>query len=307
MRQLFISIIVLSAIVLIGQPAMATVEVQGHPLIKPYPDSKVWASQVVSFDKLALPTGQVYFDRKLRGSALKSSVPVEGKVTAIDYRTPRKRSALEVLENYKQGLKKGGFEILYSCREKECGHGDVTEKYYSPSVGYPETGLITAKLVRDTGDVYVMLVVDQNNAHNYLIVVEAKPMEKGLVKVDANALLNDIERTGHASIYGIYFDTNKSEVKPESKQALGEIAKLLNNKPDLKLFVVGHTDNVGQLDYNKHLSMRRATAVVKVLVNRYGIDSSRLLPDGVGPLAPVLSNSSDVGRAKNRRVELVAQ
>jgi len=287
--------------------AFATIAVQGHPLIKPYPDSKVWASQVVSFDKFSLPTGQVYFDRKARASALKSSIAVEGKITAIDYRTPRKRSALEVLENYKQGLKKGGFEILYSCREKECGHGDVTEKYYSPSVGNPKTGLITAKLVRDAGDVYVMLVVDQANAHNYLIVVEAKPMETGLVKVDANALLNDIERTGHASIYGIYFDTNKSDVKSESRQALGEIAKLLSNKPDLKLFVVGHTDNVGQLDYNKHLSMRRAAAVVKVLVNRYGVDSSRLLPDGVGPLAPVLANSSDAGRAKNRRVELVAQ
>jgi len=287
--------------------ALATIAVQGHPLIKPYPDSKVWASQVVKFDKIALPTGQVYFARKARASALKSSIAIEGKVTAIDYRTPRERSALEVLENYKQGLKEGGFEILYSCREKECGHGDVTEKYYSPSVGYPETGLITAKLVCDAGDVYVMLVVDQHNAHNYLIVIEAKPMEKGLVKVDANALLNDIERTGHASIYGIYFDTDKSDVKPESRQALGEIAKLLINKPDLKLFVVGHTDNVGSLDYNKHLSMRRAAAVVKALVKNYGIDFPRLLPDGIGPLAPVLANSSDVGRAKNRRVELVIQ
>jgi len=173
--------------------AFATVAVQGHPLIKPYPDSRVWASQVVSFDKISVPTGQVYFDRKARASALKSSVAVAGKITAIDYRTPKKRSALEVLENYKQGLKKSGFEILYSCREKECGHGHVTEKYYGPGVGYPETGLITARLVRDAGDVYVILVVDQANAHNYLIVVEAKPMETGLVKVDANALLNDIE------------------------------------------------------------------------------------------------------------------
>ncbi|MFQ5736510.1 MAG: OmpA family protein [Thermodesulfobacteriota bacterium] len=128
-----------------------------------------------------------------------------------------------------------------------------------------------------------------------------------MVKVDANALSAEIDRTGHASIYGILFDTDKAEVKPESKQALGEIAKLLKQRAELKLYVVGHTDSVGSLDYNLDLSRRRAASVVKVLVQDYGIDRKRLKPAGVGPLAPVLANSSDGGRAKNRRVELVKQ
>jgi len=296
----------LTILMLVAFPALAKIEVEGHPLIKPYPGSKVWASQVLQFDKLKLPTGAVYFDTGAKSSAFKSGVKVEGKVTVLDYRTDRARSALEVLENYKQGLTSGGFELLYDCYEGACGRGKVFENYFRPSVGYKQTGLVTAKLVRPDGDIYVTIVVDQNNAHNYLIVVEAKPMETGLVKVDADALLNDIDRTGHASIYGIYFDTNKSEVKPESKQALGEIAKLLEKRPGLKLYVVGHTDNVGKLDYNKGLSMRRAAAVVGVLTKDYGIDPARLHPDGVGPLAPVLANTSDSGRTKNRRVELVA-
>ena len=132
-------------------------------------------------------------------------------------------------------------------------------------------------------------------------------METGLVKVDADALASEIDRTGHASIYGIYFDTDKAAVKPESEQALGEIAKLLEKRPDLKLYVVGHTDSVGSLDYNKDLSVRRAREVVKVLTGNYGVAGSRLRGEGVGPLVPVLANTTDGGRAKNRRVELVRQ
>jgi len=92
-----------------------------------------------------------------------------------------------------------------------------------------------------------------------------------------------------------------------SEQALGEIARLLGKRTNLKLYVVGHTDSVGSLDYNRDLSVRRARAVVDVLTGKYGIAKSRLRGEGVGPLVPVLTNSSDGGRAKNRRVELVKQ
>jgi len=293
----------------VASPAHALKEVLGHPLIKPYPGSKVWESRVVEFDQITLPAGKVSFNRKSKEYVSASSIRLEGKITTIDYRTPAKRSATEILRNYEEGLKQGGFEILFSCLEKNCGRGYLLKKFFKSgvAVGYPGTGILTAKLSRKEGDVYVLLEVNQKNTHNILVVVESRPMETGLVKVDADALLNDIERTGHATIYGIYFETNKADVKPESKQALGEIARLLKNRPQLKLYVVGHTDNVGRLDYNKRLSMRRATAVVDVLVQDYGIQPARLYPDGVGPLSPVLANSSDTGRAKNRRVELVAQ
>jgi len=153
----------------------------------------------------------------------------------------------------------------------------------------------------------VNLHVCKGTDKTFLAIVESKPMETGLVKVDADALASEIDRTGHASIYGIYFDTDKAEVKPESEQALGEIARLLRQRPDLKLYVVGHTDSVGSLDYNKDLSIRRARAVVEVLTGKYGIPASRLRGEGVGPLVPVMANTSDGGRARNRRVELVKQ
>ena len=71
--------------------------------------------------------------------------------------------------------------------------------------------------------------------------------------------------------------------------------------------IIGHTDNKGTLDYNLGLSGRRADAVVKALAAKYGIDAKRLTSRGLGPLAPIASNRSEEGQAKNRRVEMVEQ
>jgi len=87
---------------------------------------------------------------------------------------------------------------------------------------------------------------------------------------------------------------------------LQEVVKLLQGSPALRVWVVGHTDNVGTVDSNVMLSSARAAAVVKALVGA-GIDARRLTPHGDGPFAPVATNVTDEGRAKNRRVELVAQ
>lgn len=137
-----------------------------------------------------------------------------------------------------------------------------------------------------------------------LYIVEEKAMEQFIV-ADADALLKEISLTGKAAVYGIYFDTGKAVVKPESDPALVEIVKLLQQQPGMKIYVVGHTDSIGNFDYNMDLSRRRATAVVEVLVAQHGIHRGRLEPHGVGPLVPAATNTSEDGRARNRRVELV--
>jgi OmpA-OmpF porin, OOP family len=86
---------------------------------------------------------------------------------------------------------------------------------------------------------------------------------------------------------------------------LKEIAKLMSQNPSLKLHVVGHTDNAGDLAANMKLSQARAAAVVAVLTSRHGVAANRLNAFGAGPYAPVTSNTTDEGKAKNRRVELV--
>ncbi len=132
-------------------------------------------------------------------------------------------------------------------------------------------------------------------------------MQGDKIVADAAALAQAIEREGKVSVYGIYFDTDKSDIKPESKPALDEIAKLLQSRSDLKIFVVGHTDITGALAHNRSLSEARPRAVVKALVSNYSIHAGRLEGYGVGPLAPTAPNASADGRAKNRRVELVAR
>lgn len=137
--------------------------------------------------------------------------------------------------------------------------------------------------------------------------IEPLGMETKMVTVDASAMAKGIASDGHVALYGILFDTDKTDIKPESAATIAEIAKFLTQEAGVKLYVVGHTDNVGVYDDNMGLSQRRAAAVVTELTTKHGIPAARLKPAGSGPLAPVAPNETEAGRAKNRRVELVKQ
>jgi len=163
---------------------------------------------------------------------------------------------------------------------------------------------VNGKIVKDGQEVWAE--IEKGNSKIWLRIVEKKAMEKYIV-ADAAAFANDIRTTGHAAVYGIYFDTGKSTIKPESAAAIGEIAKLLKADPGLKVQVVGHTDNVGDVDGNIKLSQDRGAAVLQALVRDHGIAAARLRAYGCGQFAPIASNDTEEGRAKNRRVELVKQ
>ena len=158
--------------------------------------------------------------------------------------------------------------------------------------------------MKDGKEIWVQ--VERGNGLIWLTMVEKAGMAQDIV-ANADAFGKDIKSTGHAAVYGIYFDTGKSEVKSESQAALQEVAKLLSSDPGLKLLVVGHTDSVGQLEANMKLSQARAEAVVQALTKSHGVAATRLKAQGAGPIAPVTTNRTEEGRAKNRRVELVEQ
>jgi OmpA-OmpF porin, OOP family len=164
----------------------------------------------------------------------------------------------------------------------------------------------TSTIVIQKDDKETWVEVRSYNNMYRLNIVERAIMKQEIV-ADAGAMGNDINSTGHVSVYGILFDTGKTEIKPESDMAIEQISILLKNNEALKLYVVGHTDNVGTIDANMKLSKDRAEAVVNTLITKYGIQASRLKSYGVASLSPVASNDSEEGRAKNRRVELVKQ
>jgi len=315
MKWTLVRIGVLTVLAATAGIAQRTEDIEGskdHPLLTRYPGSFISEYSFIEFDEFTLPLGRMKED----GSAPLKSQHLEGKITHIVYDAPPGRSMLEVYRNYEAALKRGGFAVLFSCVNTDgCGSSGPTlyaaagREDWSWSAGMR---VVSAKLARAEGDVYVSLLVGQwsdlsRGSSVNLYVVEVKPMEGGLVTVNAAALAGDITRTGHSAVYGIYFDTGRADVKPESDAAIQEIAKLLQQDPALKLLVVGHTDNVGTLAANMDLSLRRATAVVQVLTGKHGIAAARLVAQGAGPLAPVASNGTEEGRAKNRRVELVQQ
>lgn len=167
-------------------------------------------------------------------------------------------------------------------------------------------GYVVGKFVQDGKEIWTEVRGYPGASRIYLHIVEKKAMEQQVV-ADAAAFFSDLQQTGHVAVYGILFDTNKSTLKPESEAAVKEVAKLLAQNPALKLLVVGHTDSVGVFEQNMVLSKERADAVVKALTTTHGIAPGRLKAVGCGPAAPVASNKTEEGRAKNRRVELVEQ
>ena len=119
----------------------------------------------------------------------------------------------------------------------------------------------------------------------------------------ADSLKSELDKTGRAVLY-INFDFNKATIRPDAKPVIAQVVKLMTDNPSLTLAINGHTDNVGQHDYNVKLSQLRAAAVVSALETAH-IEPGRLSSGGFGPDQPIEDNDTDKGRAKNRRVELV--
>lgn len=304
---------------------------QDHPLIKRFTGSWLIGYRQTGWEQISLPTGPAVADRKM-----KETVTLEGKVTRLVYLAPRGKSPLEVHRNYEQALTAAGFKRRFAC-EKGCddlyfawhdtldvvtgfkwADGSITTasgSRYSMygAIARDEGRFLYGTIARGGVDVHVLLYtsVAENAttemAGTTLIIVEPKAMPTGQVTVDAKALQSGLQADGKIALYGIYFDTGKAEVKPESKPQLEQMAQLLQAQPALKVYIVGHTDNQGALDANLALSQQRAQAVVAALAGGYKVDAKRLAAKGVANLAPVASNAADEGRARNRRVELVVQ
>ena len=253
---------------------------------------------------------------RMQAAAFKDGNPadarrLEGRITRIAYATKPGPSILEVSRNFETQLAKAGYETLLACDTDACGGIPFTEaidvlpipQMWVDGFNYHYYAGRKAEGGRET---YASVVVSENNReiHAQLTVAELGAIENKMV--DAAAMAKGLGEAGHIALYGIYFDTDKAVLKPESRPTLDQIAKLLTGQPQLNVFIVGHTDSQGAYDYNLDLSRRRAEAIAAELVKSYRIAQARLRTAGVGFLAPVGSNASDAGRALNRRVELVA-
>ena len=204
-----------------------------------------------------------------------NDVMVEGEKTYIYYESEELVAPLKIIRNYTNAAKEiGGKAVEYT----------------------GNTAYINIK--ENAKEIWAYVYAED---YSYTLTV----VEKGEVKqeISASNILRDLNATGKAILY-INFDSGKSSIKEESAPIIGRIADMLQSNPDINLSIEGHTDDQGDNDANQKLSENRAKAVLDAITAR-GISGDRLSSKGFGEDQPIADNSTEEGRAKNRRVELI--
>jgi outer membrane protein OmpA-like peptidoglycan-associated protein len=318
--------------------ASSAADVKGgkdHPLLKRYEGSSLLWYEQKNYDALKMALECIVFDYGEGKMKPFKKLEVEGRKTTLFYNLPAGAGTLEGVRQYENELKEKGFEILFRAS------GDEVEKNKGDNLAMEVYGMTSENTNRDHPQIMAMQGVDKTKSH-YLAtrlarpegdvfcsvwsfeaswtaatlkapekstvvrvdICEVKPMEQKMVLVKAEEMAGQIALNGKVALYGILFDTDKATIRPDSEATLAEITKLLQDKPDLRVLVVGHTDTEGSFEYNRSLSQRRADSVVSNLTEK-GISKERLFPVGISFASPVATNATEEGRAKNRRVELV--
>lgn len=314
------------------------------PGLSRYTGSVLFAVETVDFDELKAPVSKAKYGSEGVSVSAPKVVEASGQRWRAHYVIPDGRSALEVVRNYQSELKAKGFATLYECVGDECGDradeytsgagsnaflnlvhprnewADIPDTHPIACSGgafigdmryavlkNDKSGELIVVFTRRGGIVSSSCPEEEWKKHIYATVIYVRPktMDTAMETIKASQMSKTLTETGRIAIYGILFDTASATIKPESKSSLDEIGKLLKGDAKLTLHIVGHTDGQGALAANFDLSKRRAEAVKAALVKDYGIAATRLTANGVASLAPVAPNTTDEGRAKNRRVELV--
>ena len=294
-----------------------------HPLISPYPGFYIQGYAKHDYDEAAIMVGK--FDKNKTTAKIKS---IEGKITNIKYQNKKRDmnvSALQLYRNYEKALKKLHAKFFLACRGKDCFINKSTDfgpyignwynkmpliyKGFNSSFG-SEFGILSAEIPLKNGKkIFIMITVgvDNPNKKRTLLMSFIEPETLNTDKVAIGSpddIQAGIDTSGKIELRGIYFDHDKSTIKPKSINTLKIIARYLSANKTRKFFVVGHTDNTGNLKHNITLSHQRADAVLNALVNM-GINRNQLSAKGIGPFSPNSPNKTDEGKALNRRVELV--
>lgn len=320
-----------ASVLLLGSAASVAAAGADHPLVGRYEGSTLVGEHHSEYDEANIMVGPIAGTQ--RGPGAPGWKTVEGKQFLFYYALPEGRSSLEVLRNYESSLSGKGFNILFTCatsngscyiqkpdRQPDTAPYDLALAFDdSPELPrldsdyirnyFGQTGrYLLARLDRPEGAVYASITLAEGNhgPHAFVRVTETREMDANKIRfIGAEEMRSTLQDSGRISLYGIWFDTDRDVVKPDSAPTLGEIAKLLQGDPSLRVEVVGHTDGQGEAVHNQSLSDRRARAVVAALVAQHGIAADRLQSRGAGMSQPVASNDDDAGRARNRRVELV--
>lgn len=308
-----------------------------HPDLKRLTGSEIIWYKFSKFDELNIPLARVEFDYDKQEFKKTKRDKAEGQLTTLYYKLPADSTTLEAVRQYEAELKPAGYETLFTAENDKLddGYGRFVAQTYPNAIKADQLKYLHEfnrdeqryAVLKGKGkggndiyvSVYAFLLNDVTSGFKELVekhklekgdvvarvdILETKAMESRMEVVKSDEITSTIDNTGRIAIYGVYFDTDKADIKPESADSIAEIAKAINSGKGTYL-IVGHTDNQGDLSYNQTLSLKRATAVTAELTSKYKIPAEKILPVGVGMAAPLAPNSDEKGRAKNRRVEIV--
>lgn len=264
-----------------------------HPLFNRLPNHYIAACQNIDFDTQDFPLGS----RNEDGSA-KEVMTVEGTKFIIDYQLQqdgsKANSGLQAMRNFQNAVKLAGGVVV-----AEFGAADSGKSLCDPVWGCADHAT-TLKLKQGGKEIWVLVLPQGDNDGRYTLrISEREAMKQDIA---TNELVDKINKDGFIALY-LNFDTGKASIRPDSKKTLDDVATALSSAPNLRIEIGGHTDNVGKADANRMLSEARAQSVLKALAER-GIATNRLTAKGYGQDKPVADNTTEDGRAKNRRVEL---
>lgn len=284
-----------------AQEGSADAAAPGGPstLIEPYPGSTLNTRDYEDYTEYNRIIGM---NRSRRAEVQ----VLEGALTKLLYNNPKGRSTLELIRNYRSALEARGFQVDYeisNAREWILNVRDTNGMtVYGTDVRY-----FTGRLRYQEGTAYVSILVYREGngfGRTNIHVLQTNEMDADMVGVDPSAMAAELDRTGEVNLKGVFFDTGRYTLRPESGAELDVVAALMAAQPQLTMQVVGHTDSTGSVAGNLTLSAQRANAVVDALIER-GVDGARLSAIGMGSNQPIASNATEAGRAQNRRVMLV--
>ncbi|MFA7494996.1 MAG: OmpA family protein [Acidithiobacillus sp.] len=289
------------------------------PFLGRYPGSVIDNYKSAHYDEMTIPLGP------LGKNGLTRAETLEGQITYIKYKVPQDRSPLEVIRNYQQALQQAGFHILWQCANHACRtNNDAalnTALWRNAATGFTggvenflfDNGRMLTAEHRSSDGIRTLVFINDNTLFGHsqdasVYAIQTKPMQNARIHSNSESLttesmLTALNDQGRFAMH-LPFDFNQAALSPDAQTTLVSLIRLLKQHPTLRIRLEGHTDQVGSASYNQKLSLNRATAVKKALMAQ-GIASQRLDVVGYGDTRPLASNTTEIGRAQNRRVEVV--
>lgn len=289
----------------------------------------VWLAGMAQAQEFSLPGARlVAQDSTDAGSVRLPRVPwnpamvpdlAEGVISRQVFVLPESSSTtLQLIEPVRKSLEEAGYEQVFTCSDAACGGFEF--RFQLDLIGEPEMHVDLGDfryvlMEHPTAEVHaVSLVASRSRTEGFLHVTrvaqaefsmpQSEPAEEVPAEATQEGLILSLTSNGRVVLGDLTFATGSSDLGLGPFASLQELAGWLADNPSARVVLVGHTDAVGSLEANTALSRRRATAVMTRLVE-LAVNPAQLQAAGAGYLAPLATNLTEEGRARNRRVEVV--